>query len=809
MQEPHFDLQATKAYAAHKLRKNVYGVSSLVLYGLCIALFSYVGVNSNHLEVPLVALCLIGFPLFAIHLFSKIKLERDDIEPFSRANLASDLSYEIIKRLLKKETINSYALFEAAISSPRGSFIIGAMGVKKSEMLDRCQQAIQGHSMDILSFLRDALELKPVLKEERIDANVILYQLFKGSAFFKTLLDQCDLAIEDVRKIILWESYYHRKIQGDNPFLPENASSFMGSMGRSWVMGYTDQLDALTRDISDGILWRGRKMVVAHRQQLDEGLRILSHSSHRNILILGKVGVGKRTYVENIAYALQKFEKEKSLPYTRVLILKTEELLSGTKNPDGFLLSALGRAEESGRFVLVIPNMGLILQSADANLKAVFVKFLQTRNIYIIGITDNQDYHLYLKNDTALDSLFDKIYLDDASYDESMAVLMTRSFDLTDRYGVQVTYKALKTVLDLSQRYLSRGGLPGKAVDVLQDAVSVARRGGSSFVLDQHIRSVVSQKARVNVTQVSENEKGKLLNLEKELHDHVVGQNEAITSLVSALKRARMDISAGKRPLGTFLFLGPTGVGKTQTAKALADVYFGSEEKIIRLDMNEYSSPDSVVGIIGSPDGSREGYLATRVQDNPFSLILLDEIEKAHKNVLNLFLQILDEGFMMDGRGTKTDFRNAIIIATSNAGSLFIRDYFRGQEQHTDTKSAFKERLLDTLIQRENFSPEFINRFDGVIIFYPLTREETVEVTIMMLDNIISDIQNQKGITIKVGQDVVDAVAEHGYSIEYGAREMRRTITNVIETYLADYFLNHDVRRGDEIVIRKENIKFS
>jgi len=389
-----------------------------------------------------------------------------------------------------------------------------------------------------------------------------------------------------------------------------------------------------------------------------------------------------------------------------------------------------------------------------------------------------------------------------------MAVLMTQSFDLTDRYGVQVTYKALKSVLELSERYLTKGGFPGKCVDVLQDAVGVSRQSGTTFVLDDHIRSVVSQRAHIDVTRVSESEKDRLLNLENELHDHVVGQHDAIESLVSALKRAKMDINSGKRPLGTFLFLGPTGVGKTQTAKALASEYFGSEDNIIRLDMNEYSSPHSVVGIVGSPDGSTEGFLVTKVQDNPFSLVLLDEIEKAHKNVLNIFLQILDEGFMMDSRGVKTDFRNTIIIATSNAGALFIRDYFKEHEHNKEAKEEFKDKLMDTLIQQENFSPEFLNRFDGTIIFYPLTKEETVQVTIMMLDSVISEIQDQRGITVKVGQDTVNALAEHGYSIEFGAREMRRSITNVIETYLADYFLKNDVKRGDEIVIRKEDLKF-
>jgi len=811
MSNARFDLQATRAYAAVILRSFFFGTVSYVVYGILLIPYALLFVFGGFVEPLLVELGLIGFTLLIVHNFCRQKLE--GVSPFAgrSVNLAHELSYDMVKGLWEAEDMNAFGLFEAAVYSRRGKFILSAMGTSPQEILTLCKKATAEQQIDIVSFIKEAVELKPVLKEQTVDANVIMYQLFKGYPTFKSLLNTLDLSLEDVRKILLWESFYNRKVAGDNPLHPTNISKVMGSVGRSWVMGYTDQLDALTNEVSDGILWEGRRQVVIHRKQLEDALRILSQSTNRNILVMGKVGVGKHTFVENIAYAMRKFEKEKSLPYTRVLMLKTEELLSGTESPDAFLLSALKRAEESGRFVLVIPNMGLILQSADANLKAVFAKFLQARNIYIIGISDTQDYHNYLKKETALDSLFNKITLDDSTEDETLATLMTQSFNLHDRYGVEITYKALSSVMYLSRRYIAKGGLPGKAIDVLQDAVSVAQRAGSRFVKEEHIRAIISQKANVNVNEVNESEKDRLLNLEKKLHEHVVGQDHAIISLVNALKRARLDINAGKRPLGTFLFLGPTGVGKTQTAKALAEEYFGSEDKIIRLDMNEYSNENSVFAITGSQGSGgqhSEAYLSVQVQDNPFSVILLDEIEKAHRSVLNLFLQILDEGIMTDSRGVKTDFRNTIIIATSNAGAIFIRDYFKQNQGDTASMAQFQQELLDSLIKQGQYSPEFINRFDGVILFHPLTKDETQEIAIMMLGDVIHDVKEQMGVTIKVEQDVVEALADHGYSIEFGAREMRRSITNVIETYLADYFLRNNVKRGDEVILRKKDLKF-
>jgi len=347
-------------------------------------------------------------------------------------------------------------------------------------------------------------------------------------------------------------------------------------------------------------------------------------------------------------------------------------------------------------------------------------------------------------------------------------------------------------------------------VHVMTDAMTAARKARVAVVIEPHIREIVSRAARVDVTDVKESERERLLNIEGIMRERVIGQDSAVRAVSSALKRARMDIGVGKRPLGTFLFLGPTGVGKTQTAKTLAEVYFGAADpsdrgradRMIRLDMNEYSTEASIEGILGSPHAGRdhaEGFLTKRIQDQPFSLLLLDEIEKAHPSVMNLFLQVLDEGVLTDHHGVKTDFRNTIIIATSNAGALFIRDYIA--RHPTIDPVEFRKAVIDTVLAAKIFSPEFVNRFDEVVLFQPLSLADAQKVALLQIREIVAGIQQKRGITVQVEEQLVRQIVERGYSAEFGARAMRRVITQEVEDRIAEELLKHDHKRGETIIL--------
>lgn len=795
-----FHLPATDAFAGVQLRKLTLSPISGLLY--IFLLLPFVEVLLVHeWETPiLVGGSLLLFTLLVIHLFSKEKLLVNQDHPLLETqNIAELLSWNMVRHLSAYRSIDALALLKASTASSRSLFILGQIGIDRDMVLKHYLAG--GETHDFQECLQWGLDACKELKTTVLDSTAVLYAFFEHSTALHTLLDKADLSFQDLGKIMQCEVFHWYSRRYENPIGPDALVRILGSFGRSWVMGYTNELDRLTIDIGESILSKRRDAVI-HHDKLDEMLRLLAGAGHRNVLIIGKNGVGKRTMIENFTRALRMYEIDHGLPYTRVLKLRSAELLSGSDRSDTLLLHALSKAENSGKFILVAEDIAMLMKAADARLKQVLLKFLQHPRINLIGIADVEDYHSTLKREGMIDALLEKVYLDDASEPEVMDVLMSHYFSLEHRKKVRMTYKALQSIPVLSRRYIGRGGFPGKAVEVMDEAILVASQEKASYVSEKHIRSGVSLKAHIDVTEMSDGERNKLLTLAATLIRNVVGQDEAIRSLVNALKRARLDIATGNRPLGTFLFLGSTGVGKTETAKTLAEHYFGSHDSFTRIDLNEYSTEQSVNGIIGTTDTNgvfHESFLVQRIQDRPFSLILLDEIEKAHPHVLNLFLQILDEGYLIDARGLKTDFRNAIIIATSNAGGLYIRDALKANPNVDH--AAFKQLLIDNVLKDKLFSPEFLNRFDDVLVYFPLSEQHVARLTILMLDHIVREMDQKRGIRIIVEHDVVDVLAKRGYSVEFGARQLRRTITDVIENYIADYMLKHVVKRGDEIMI--------
>ena len=342
---------------------------------------------------------------------------------------------------------------------------------------------------------------------------------------------------------------------------------------------------------------------------------------------------------------------------------------------------------------------------------------------------------------------------------------------------------------------------PEKAVRLLDEAMSwlsVSKKG--KILKSEHITKIVSEKIQIPLEELEQKEKEILLNLEALIHQRIINQEEAVKEVSEAMRRAKAGIETRSGTIGGFLFLGPTGVGKTETAKALAAVYFGSEKRMIRLDMSEFQEIKDIKRLIGA-EGS-EGLLTTSVRENPFSLILLDEIEKAHPNILNLFLQVLDEGWITDGFGRKIDFKNAIIIATSNAGAEIIRQDIKENKK----LSIVKDELLDYLFKKNIFRPEFINRFDGVVVFKPLTKENLILICHLMLKKLAENFQD-KGIGFEITKELKEKVVDLSYSPQFGAREMKRTIQDKIENVLASALLSNEIKRGDRIEIDPADFK--
>jgi len=320
------------------------------------------------------------------------------------------------------------------------------------------------------------------------------------------------------------------------------------------------------------------------------------------------------------------------------------------------------------------------------------------------------------------------------------------------------------------------------------------------MLLPKHVAKIISEKTKIPVGDIEAKEREVLLHLEELIHERIINQEEAVEEISGALRRARAEVVARKGPMGTFLFLGPTGVGKTETSKALAEIYFGSEERMIRLDMSEFQTIPDVSRLIGST--GQEGLLTTKVREHAFSLVLLDEIEKAHTNVLNLFLQVLDEGQLTDGLGRKVDFSNTIIIATSNAGYQIILDALKKEGGWLD----IKERLLDYLFTNAIFRPEFINRFDAVVVFKPLSRENLLAIAGLLLNKIKKNL-SLKDIEFVISEPLKKEIVELSYNPIFGAREMKRVIQDKVENVLASAILSGKIKRGNRVEVTPVNFE--
>lgn len=570
-----------------------------------------------------------------------------------------------------------------------------------------------------------------------------------------------------------------------------------GSVGRDFAAGYTITLDRFSFDWKDKIGKNIFREIVGHEEEIRQVERILEKEQNKNVLLVGEPGVGRGSIVEAMAQRAFLGISAPSVNHKRILQF------------DIAALKAQAQSQEETEMLLekcfleVIKAKNVILVINDfhnyVSIAGIMARYLALPSFQIIAITTYDGFHSFIEKNSAFSNLFEKVNVEEISEQDTLVLMEQFAPFFEIKHKKYISFKALKEILKLSSRYMAQKPFPEKAIRLLDESMVYLKMYTKDNVLKpSHIRKVVSEKTKIPLETLESKEKQILLNLEDLIHNRLINQTEAVSEVAGALRRARSEVNLKSGPIGSFLFLGPTGVGKTETAKALAEIYFGNEQNMLRFDMSEFQAIEDIKRLIGT--SQENGLLTTRIKEKPFCLLLLDELEKAHPNVLNLFLQVLDEGWLTDGLGRRTDFKNTIIIATSNVASeIIMEDVKQG-----NALDKIKERVFNYAFSQHLLKPEFVNRFDNVVLFKPLGKPELLQIAGLMFNKLAKSLLD-KGVKLEISKDLKEKIVELSYNPAFGAREMKRIMQDKVENNLAKALLLGELNRGKIVSVNPED----
>ncbi len=645
---------------------------------------------------------------------------------------------------------------------------------------------------------------KAMLNQVKRDNKLLtMPDLFKYLAdSYKPLADyltQNNLKNEDVYQTALWFEKLYKK-ESSSLLMDLARIKNLQGVGHDWAYGYTVQLDKYAVDLTQQI---PIFPILLHRNdQLNSLQRILIKTEGNNPLIVGEPGVARHLLAEILAYRIKSGNVDHKLSHKRVLSLNMHSVISakpGILEVKGLAEELLQEAKFAGNVIICIDEIDKYLSEGAGriDLTDIIVKFAES-SLGIIGITNPNSYYKYIKSNSSLSLLFEKVDVEPLDSEKSIEVLEISTVPVLEKkYHLTITYPAVKKVVEDANRYITSDPLPSKAIKLLDETcIFTTTVKNKSMITAKDVDDFLTEKMHIAIGDLQKMENEKLANLENLLHTRIINQEQAISVISSSLRRSRLNIGNPNRPVGSFLFLGPTGVGKTETAKALANIYYGGEDKLNRFDMSQYQKEEGAERLIGSIKLGMPGELTSQISDSPFSVLLLDEFEKADRQIFNLFLTLLDEGYISDATGRKVMAKNNIIIATSNAGAEFIRERINQGISSSD----LQKELIEYVQQEKIFSPELLNRFDAVIVFTPLSEGNLREVARLQLTALNKRLST-KDISVAVTPELINKLAIVGYDPQFGGRAMRRTITEIIEDQIAKKLLAGNVKKGEKIEI--------
>lgn len=585
--------------------------------------------------------------------------------------------------------------------------------------------------------------------------------------------------------------------QEENP-KPIRVDFWGEGIGEAWVTGWTIETKKYAVDLTTQIL-QNSPVITGREKEYNELVEGLTKKEDNNVLLVGQSGSGKDNLVSYFGYQSFNGNVPEGLGHRRIFKLMIGPLVAGTSSRSDLearLQTIIEELSHSLNIILYIPDFENIMNmSFGTNLSSALMPYLHGGKMPVIATLTSGAYKQFVE-ENAIRDVFTVVRLDEPNRDIATRMLLEQAGNIEKKENVALTYKAIVASVDFASRYLRDRSLPGSAISLLLDTAHGTSLSKKKFVEEEDVVQKIEEQTHVAVAAPKDEEKDVLLHLEEKLHERVVDQEEAIHSVSEAIRRVRTGLASKEKPI-SFLFLGPTGVGKTETAKALAALYFHAENRMIRLDMSEYADLASINRLLGAKpgEGDERGELTDKVHDNPFSLVLLDEFEKAHPQILDLFLQVLDDGRLTDNKGRTVSFVNTIIIATSNAASEFIREEVT---KGTPIDKKFHQKLLSFLQENGIFKPELLNRFDDIVTFKPLSSKEVIIITKLLLLELEQKLKKQD-ILISFDEKVVEKVAKEGFDPQFGARPLRRYIQDNIEDLLSQKILKNEIQRGSAI----------
>ena len=765
----------------------------------------------------------------------------------------------------------SFAEFEADVRfEDYQAAAILAIGKKPKSSSNDIMLLEQSHALK--RTLAEAAAISQVTHAKEVGTEHVLFAMLLNPNLLATRIlelvgfhakdDGESIRLLDLRKVIERYAGFSKEdikaiFEMRKPKKVKNSSSFSDLMKPPSVTG---ELADFTRDLTE-LARQGRlEPVIGREQEISRMVQILSRKTKNNPVLVGDAGVGKTA----LAYGLAQRIVDSAVPFEladmKVLELDMMSVVAGTRFRGDFeerMNQIIADIEADGHIVLFIDELHTIMGSGsgiDSTLDAanILKPALARGSLRTIGATTQEEYQKHIEKDAALSRRFAKITIEEPSVAEAIDILKGLRSSYEDYHRVTITDEAVETAVKVAHRYLTSKNLPDSAIDLLDEASATvqgrikkeAKREITPLdeaLLSGDMKSAVkqykaSQKAKlpkpalvdadqimqtlsrlsgIPVEKMTQADSKRYLNLEAELHKRVIGQDEAVSAISRAIRRNQSGIRTGKRPIGSFMFLGPTGVGKTELAKALAEVLFDDESALLRFDMSEYMEKFAASRLNGAPPGyvgyDEGGELTEKVRNKPYSVLLFDEVEKAHPDIFNILLQVLDDGVLTDSRGRKVDFSNTIIIMTSNLGATALRDDKTvgfGAQDISHNHQAMQSRIMEEL--KKAYRPEFINRIDEKVVFHSLEEEQLREIVKIMVKPLVSALA-EKGIDLKFQPAALKHLAKDGYDVEMGARPLRRTIQTQVEDKLSELLLGGQVVSGQTLKIgcSKDKLTFT